>query len=73
MPTIPVGDVLRAIVPTRWKWLRAILSALKGTKIQKGDLEILLENRPSLGDDVNAATIRRPHSGASKAKGKWER
>lgn len=37
---IPLGDVLRAILP--WKWL----NALKGISITKGDTTILLNQNP---------------------------
>ena len=58
MPSIPVGDVLRAIF--KGGIFGKILGMLKGTKIQKGDFEILLENRPSINDNVPSA-FTKPH------------
>jgi hypothetical protein len=59
MPSIPVGDVLRAIF--KGGIIGKILGMLKGTKIQKGDFEILLENRPSINDSNVPSEFTKPH------------
>lgn len=58
MPSIPVGDVLRMFF--KGGIIGKILGMLKGTKIQKGDFEILLENRPSISDNV-PSEFTKPH------------
>lgn len=58
MPSIPVGDVLRMIF--KGGIFGKILGLLKGVKIQKGDLEILLEERPSINDNV-PGEFTKPH------------
>jgi hypothetical protein len=58
MPSIPVGDVLRMFF--KGGIIGKLLGMLKGTKIQKGDFEILLENRPSISDNV-PSEFTKPH------------
>ena len=61
MPSIPVGDVLRSIF--KGGIIGKLLGLLKGTKIQKGDFEILLENRPSINDSTGniPEAFTKPH------------
>lgn len=44
MPSLPVGDVLRAFI--KGGWLGRLLGALKGTSIKRGDWEIQLDEKP---------------------------
>jgi len=51
---LPLGDILRALVPSKWGFVRAILEAVKGTKITtKGGTEILLDQRPGIPSDLS--------------------
>jgi hypothetical protein len=61
MPSIPVGDVLRSIF--KGGFFGKLLGLLKGTKIQKGDFEILLENRTSINDSTGNVpdAFTKPH------------
>lgn len=63
MPEIPVGDMVRKLkLPG---WLRWVMNLVKGMRIKKGNVEIvldekpsmdaLLQNRPSMGD------LNQPH------------
>jgi hypothetical protein len=45
MPTVPVGDILRAIIPTNWKWVRRALEMVRGLQITRGGTTIVLSER----------------------------
>jgi hypothetical protein len=56
----PLGDVLRALLPS-WKWLRV----LKGIEVKRGDHSILLDegNVPPLRGSQFDSKPHQPNSG----------
>jgi hypothetical protein len=53
---IPVGDLLRALVPSNWGIVRKLLEAVKGTEIKtKGGTVIAL--------DLNQSAVPPPRTG----------
>jgi hypothetical protein len=58
--SIPVGDVLRAVVPTNWRWVRYILDRLKGIEIRRGDTTIQLDEKPG---GVGPTAVPPPRTG----------
>jgi len=49
---IPLGDVLRAIVPSRWGFVRRLLALLKGSRVTVHGTEIDLSERPTIGSST---------------------
>lgn len=46
MANVPLGDILRALVPTRCCWVRWLLERARGLTITSGGTTIQLNERP---------------------------